>query len=383
MQEYGARQVSRRSFIRFGAAAVAAFAAGTTLAALGGCKSDVGDALFLGEQHVVDDAGRALTIPTPDKLERVYFTSQLAQVYVYTLNPALLGGLAAQFTDEKLQYLQEGISDLPYMGSLSGGGEIDREALLAEDIQLIFSISGIELTAANIDEAEQLQAQTDIPVVLIDGSFDKIANAYRLLGTCMGSAERAEEIASYLEGIYAEVTTAMADLTEDEKIRYYYAEGPLGLQSESDTSQHSLVFLVAGGKDVFEDDRGLGMSDVSMESVLLWDPEVIVAWNDKNMGGADSLIRTSSTWALTKAARAGRVYTMPYAPFAWVDRPPGVNRFLGLQWLANMFHPQRYDVDMVQVARDFYSRLYWVEISDEQALGMLGNSYPPYQGVRL
>jgi iron complex transport system substrate-binding protein len=315
----------------------------------------------------------------PERLERVYFTSQLAQVYVYTLNPELLGGLAAQFTDEKLNDLKEGISNLPYMGSLSGGGEIDREALLAEDIQLIFSISGIELTQDNIDDAERLQEQTKIPVVLIDGSFDKIANAYRLLGQCMGSTKRAEDIATYLERVYADVTEAVGSVPEAQKPTYYYAEGPMGLQSESNTSQHSVVFIKAGGRDVFEDSRGLGMSDVSLESVLLWNPQIIIAWDDINMGGADELIRNDVLWSEISAAKTGRIYTMPYAPFAWVDRPPGVNRFLGLQWLANMFHPDLYDVDMVEVAKDFYSRLYWVEISDEQARELLGTSYPPYQ----
>lgn len=375
--------LSRRSFIKFGVACTVSFAAGTTLGSLAGCDSfkETGDALFKGQQTIVDDAGRELVIPAPNALERVYFTSQLAQVFCYTIDPDLLGGLSATFTEEKLEYLREGIENLPYMGSLSGGGEIDREALLSEDIQLIFSISGIELTQANIDDAVQLQEQTGIPVVLIDGSFDVIANAYRLLGQCMGHEDRGAEIAAYLEQVLADVTAAVSNVPEEEKVSYYYAEGPLGLQSESTTSQHSVVFLRAGGRNVFVDDKGLGMTDVSMEQVLEWDPDVIVAWDDQLTGGADELIRTSDLWAGVRAAQTGRVYTMPATPFAWVDRPPGVNRFLGLQWLANMFYPDLYDVDMVEVTKDFYRRLYWVEdVTDEQALEMLGNSYPPFSG---
>jgi iron complex transport system substrate-binding protein len=53
---------------------------------------------------------------------------------------------------------------------------------------------------------------------------------------------------------------------------------------------------------------------------------------------------------------------------------------LGLQWLANMFYPKLYDVDMLEVTKEFYSRLYWVEITDDQALKLLGNSYPAYGG---
>jgi iron complex transport system substrate-binding protein len=376
------KTITRRSFIKFGAGLTVTLAAGATLASLAGCDGikEVADSAILGQQTVIDDAGRELTIPSPDKLERVYFTSQLAQVFCYTLNPQMMGGLSAQFTDEKLAYLLDGIGELPYMGSLSGGGQIDREALLAEDIQLIFSISGIELTAQNISDAENLQEQTGIPVVLIDGSFDKIANAYRLLGKCMGSAERGEGIASYLEQIYSEVTAAVGGVAESDKVSYYYAEGPMGLQSESVGSQHSLVFLKAGGRDVYDADTTTGMTDTSYEQILGWNPEIIIAWDDINMGGADEMIRTSELWAMTEAAKTGRVYTVPYAPFAWVDRPPGVNRFLGLQWLANMFYPELYSVDMVEVTKDFYSRLYWVDITDEQALGLLGNSYPPYGG---
>ena len=72
----------------------------------------------------------------------------------------------------------------------------------------------------------------------------------------------------------------------------------------------------------------------------------------------------------------GRVYTMPNSPFAWLDRPPGVNRFIGIQWLANVLYPDLYDVDMVEATQEFYRRMYWIELSDDQALELLGNSYP-------
>lgn len=78
--------------------------------------------------------------------------------------------------------------------------------------------------------------------------------------------------------------------------------------------------------------------------------------------------------------RDERVYTMPNSPFAWCDRPPGVNRLLGIQWVANMLYPNVYDVDMVEETKAFYSLFYQVDIDDDNAKGLLGNSYPPYQG---
>ena len=93
---------------------------------------------------------------------------------------------------------------------------------------------------------------------------------------------------------------------------------------------------------------------------------------------ADEIIRTDEKWSHISDVKNGRVYTMPNAPFAWCNRPPGVNRFLGVQWIANMLYLDRYDVDMVEEVKNFYSLLYWVDITDDDARELLGNSYPPY-----
>ena len=367
--------INRREFLRIGVGACAL----ATSVALGGCSAyDSYSEAVTGERKITDHAGRELTIPVADDLKgKVYFTSGLAQVWIFSLNPDLQGGSSAQFTQEQLEFLPEGIDQLPYMGSISENGQIDREMLLSEGIKLIFSISGVGLTESNISDAETLQSQTNIPVVLIDGSFDKIADSYRFVGDIVGEQDRAEELASYCEKKYKEVTDALAPLKNSEKISLYYAEGPDGLQTEPESSQHALTFKVAGANNVAKVDEvpEIGMSSVDIERDMKWDPEVIVAWDEEDAGGADNLIRTSEDWENIKAVKNDRVYTMPNAPFAWCDRPPGVNRLIGIQWIANLLYPQYYNVDMVQETKDFYKTMYWADISDEQATKLLGNSY--------
>lgn len=56
-----------------------------------------------------------------------------------------------------------------------------------------------------------------------------------------------------------------------------------------------------------------------------------------------------------------------------------MNRVLGIQWVANMLYPDRYDVDMMDVTEEFYKLFYEVDLTDEQAQELLGNSYPVYQ----
>ena len=170
---------------------------------------------------------------------------------------------------------------------------------------------------------------------------------------------------------------AVDSIPEDERVTLYYAEGPEGLQTEPETSSHALTFKIAGAKNV-ADVEGSNRVEVSLEQVLAWDPEVIIAWSTVVRGGASDVIPEDPNWAEIKAVKDGRVYTMPNTPFSWCDRPPSVNRFLGIQWVANMLYPEAYDVDMVEVTKEFYSLFYHVEITDEDALELLGNSYPPY-----
>jgi iron complex transport system substrate-binding protein len=344
--------------------------------------TDTLDAEPEGKRLVVDDAGREVELPTVERLERIYFMSALAQVYCFTVAPDLMVGTGLQFTPQELEYLPKRMGELPYLGTTSGNAEIDREQLIAENVQVVFSIVGGAPTESDISEADDLQGQTNIPCLVIDGSFERVASAYRFLGEVLGVKERAETLAAYCEETYARVTAAVGGISDSEKVTLYYAEGPEGLQTEPDSSQHALTYALAGANNVaaVPANEGRGMSDVSLEQVLAWDPEVIIAWDFDVRGGADELIRTDPNWAAIRAVRNGRVYTMPNVPFAWCDRPPGVNRLLGLQWVANMLYPERYDVDMVEVTRNFYSTMYWVDITDEQAREILGNSYPPYKG---
>lgn len=374
-----ASNYTRRDFAKFAAMAAASIAGGSMLV---GCS--VADKVIMHKQTITDDAGRELEIPTADAIQSIFFTSGLAQVYIIALDPDKLGGSAAKFTDEELQFLPKGIDKLHYMGTLHNSDEIDREALLVEDIDIMFSISGVGLTSANISEAEEIQEQTNIPVVLVDGSFDKVGHAFRFLGELLDKQERAEELASYVDKIYEEVSSVVATIPEEDRIPIYYAEGAEGLQTEPASSQHMLAFLEAGALDVAtcEETYGGGMTDVSLEQVLKWDPEVIISWDSEIRGGAYEDIKTNKNWADITAVKDGRVYAMPNLPWAWCDRPPGVNRIIGLEWVCNLLYPDIYQIDIVERTQEFFKVMLNVDITREQALDVLGDSYPPIPRIK-
>ena len=367
--------VTRRTFMRAVAGGLLVTFAGATM----GCDSvqKVADSTILHKRTVIDDAGREVEIPTPDQIKNVFFTSALAQVYITCLCPDLLGGTAAKFDERQLKYLPAGTQDLKYLGTLHNNGEIDRETLLKEDIDIMFSISGIELTQQNISEAEDLQKQTKKPCLLVDGSFNLIPRAFRFLGDCLGREQRAEELATFCGEFYERVHKVVQTIPQDRRITVYYAEGPEGLQTEPETSQHMLGFLEGGALCAAkcEETYGGGMTDVSLEQVLKWNPQVIIGWDTDVRGGAVDDIRTNKNWSTIQAVKDGRVYAMPNEPWAWCDRPPGVNRLIGIHWVANLLYPEYYDVDMVDVTEEYFKNMYGIDIDRDDVIAMLGNSY--------
>ena len=369
--------ISRRTFLK----SLSVGAVGLSLCGLSGCSAGstgrvISNGPFSDTVTVLDSVGRSVVIPAPHQLRKVYFTSPLAEVFCFTVAPDLLAGTSSRYDEQCLEYLPESMGGLSYLGTLSNGGSIDIEALKYIGTQVVFSISGVGLTDVNISDALELEQQSGIPVVLIDGSFSTIGDTYRFLGECLGRAERGGQLASYCEEIYQRVSQAVARVPEGERVTYYFAEGSEGLSTENGASQHSVAFTAAGGINVAANaaDPGSALlsSEVTIEQIRQWDPQYIIAWDYLERQGAGRLIRSSKQWADVRAVREDHVYDMPSLPFAFCDRPPGMNRFLGIQWLANLFYPQYYDVDMVEVVREFYSRCYWRDISGEQAREILG-----------
>ena len=105
-----------------------------------------------------------------------------------------------------------------------------------------------------------------------------------------------------------------------------------------------------------------GLANVSIEQVLLWNPDVIITI-DQDFAAR---VRGDPAWAPVKAVRDGRVHLSPKLPFGWVDFPPCVNRLIGLWWLAKILYPDTFPEDLRALTRDFYARFYHVTLSDAQ-----------------
>ena len=57
-----------------------------------------------------------------------------------------------------------------------------------------------------------------------------------------------------------------------------------------------------------------------------------------------------------------------------MDRPPSVQRIMGILWLGNLVYPEYYDFDIVEKTREFYRLFFRYELNPEEARGLMANS---------
>lgn len=318
-----------------------------------------------GARSVTDSAGREVQVP--EEIRTVFAAGGPASVLVYMLRPDALAGWPRALRPWERPYVPPEYRDLPETGMLTGrGGEANLERMLALDPDVIVDFGSVRDTFISL--ADRVQRQTGIPYLLFDGRLENTAESLRRVGAALGVPERGERLAADVEGRLARVDAILEKVPESERPRVYLARGPEGLETGLRGSINTEIIERAGGRNVaYTGDGRRGLVQASIEQVIAADPDTIVTWDPTfyRAVGSDRL------WAGITAVREGRVFLSPTAPFGWIDRPPSVNRFMGLTWLAGLFYPAHADGDLRAETRAFYRLYYHLDLADEDLDGLL------------
>ena len=313
------------------------------------------------ERTVTDSAGRALRLP--DRIERVFAAGAPASVLLYVLAPDRLTGWPRALRPEERDYIAKPYRDLPELGMLTGRGDTaNLEVVLKVKPDMILDFGSVRDIYVSL--ADRVQAQTGIPYVLIDGTFAHTAAALRLLGKVLGVEDRAEELARYVEAAFAGLDQALAGIPEGDRRRVYLARGPDGLETGLERSINTEILERAGAINVARDPSATrhGIVQVPIEQIVVWNPDTVITW-DRNFYQS---VGQDFYWQGIDAVRTGRVYLSPVAPFGWIDRPPSLNRIIGLQWLAGLFYPDHFRQDQRSVTKEFYKLFYHVDLTEAE-----------------
>ncbi|HEY2629084.1 MAG TPA: iron ABC transporter substrate-binding protein [Usitatibacter sp.] len=317
-------------------------------------------------REFTDDAGRKVTLP--DRVERVYAAGPPASVLVFALAPDTLIGWTRRFREDESPWIPKKYAELPELGRLTGrGNTANVEVVLHAKPDLIVDIGSTSPTYASL--ADRVQSQTGIPYVLLDGHLDSTPAQLEKLATVLGVPDRGKELSSYASRILGDLHDRIAAIPLEKRPAVYYARGPQGLQTGLAGSINVEMIELLGAKNVAGGERG-GLTNVGLEQVVLWDPQVIVT-NDPNFYRD---VWKLPAWSSIDAVRRKRVYLSPHLPFGWFDFPPGANRLIGLMWLSDILYPATFQHDLKKEVAQFYGLFYQQEPTPAQIESLLSET---------
>ena len=208
-------------------------------------------------------------LPPPAKIEKVLSAGNPADVLLLSSAPNKLLGLAG-FNMEKRGKLFPAVQQtLPTLGKIAGkGSTLSPEKIVALQPHLIIDMGNV--TPNYIDQAKRTFEQTGVPYLLLDGKLSETPTTLRYLGKVLGVENLTEPQAKYAEETLKQAVENASKFTKT----FYLARSADGLQTGQKGSIHTEAIEIVGLKNVVEGDHK-GLTQVSMEQLLLWNPDVI------------------------------------------------------------------------------------------------------------
>ncbi len=329
---------------------------------------------------ITDMGGRQVTVP--QVMQKVFCSNPIGTVDVYTLAPDKLAGWNFAPSGDSVKYIDSTYMSLPSLGVWMGAGATPNQEEIAKvNPDVIFCFWTCDKTG--VEMADTIQAQTGIPVILMDYNITAAPKVYRLLGEYLGVQDRAEQLAQYCDQILDALNKDVSAIPEKDRKTVFISEGSNGLQTDPVGSIHVQDALdLLKLKNVADlpgtNGQGMGMPTVSPEQLLIWQPDAILvseySMGNNSMSDIYGTILTGSNWSSLSAVKNHAVYRIPQVPFSWFGKPPSAARLLGCLWLMDTLYPDSVKIDIRQETRDFYSLFYRIELTDDQLNSILPDS---------
>lgn len=332
-----------------------------------------------GMRTITDSLGREVELP--ETVETIVPLGNTPRMITYLgLADKVVGIGDCEMADSPMQayaYVnKEAWSQLPIVGSDSMG----ETSYYPEE--LILAAPDVILCTYTKDVADDIQRQTNIPVVAVPDAVlfsEEYDQALTLLGEVCGVADRAAEVVSFIDACLEDLQGRTASVPEDQRPSVLAAaatfKGSHGI--EGVYSKYAVFEAIA------VNDVTTGMSDLSTgllvdkEQILAWDPEVIFL----DFSGLE-LVRQDyqenpAFYEQLQAFQNGRVYQCPNSTWHWsnVEIP-----LVSAYYMGSVLYPDAFqDVDFAAKASEIFEFF----LGDGQYLTTLEEAGANYTQVTL
>ena len=328
-------------------------AAVTCLSLLAGCTTTQ---VNTGITRVITDgAGRQVEIP--EKINSIACVGVGALRYTcYMGAQDLVIGVEDYETkpgmDRLYNYVHfDRFKDLPVIGT-NGQPYTEEIITLSPDVIVMSKYASVE--------ADDLQAKTGTPVVVVPGSDTTLDDAafetIRILGQLYGMEDRANQLTDYLKSLQKDLADRTKDIPEENKPTVYVGgvsfKGHHGFEG---TEAFYGPFELINAKNLANTTGQTGAFNIDLEQVLSWDPDVIfVDFNGMSLIIEDYAKNPDYYNSLT-AVQEGTVYSqISFRSFASNLETALADAY----YAACILYPQQFqDVDPVTKAGEIFEML--------------------------
>lgn len=324
----------------------------------------------------VDDAGVEMEVP--EKIDRIVVGAwqMAAPLAVYLGGGEKIVGMAPA----SLKAAENGLLGEMYPELLDAetefynGGEINMEELLKLDPDIVIGVGE--------EQAEAIRA-AGIPATVVSVAkwdYDVIETYDHWLETLdaiFGGSAYNGDVTEYSRQVQAAIQEKVSTIAEEDKkkvmILFSYSDAIMTTSSKGFFGQSWCD--LTGSINVGEGIESLGSASINMEQVYEWNPDVIIITNFTKAQPEDLYNNTigSDDWSSVNAVKNKQVYKMPLGIYR--SYTPGADTPVTLQWFAKAVYPELFEeVDVEQIARDYYKDFYGFDLTEEQIENMF---HPP------
>lgn len=310
---------------------------------------------ILYPRTITDMAGRKVEIP--DKTDRILPYDPKTSILLFPLIGDKMAATSELPGKESMKYISGDFLNLPVVDVKNA------EEVLLVSPQMI--ISGFYSKNDNNEPVLAMGKKLGIPVVLVDLSLDHLDKSYLFLGKLFGREKESMPLISFMQMLYHRNDSLKAS-HKTLNLSAYYTLGASGLLTDPSGSRHTEVFDILSIPNAAKVSISTGGHvQVSMEQVLMWNPDFIFTASFRGESNAFKKITADSKWSNISAVKNHRVYQVPDQPIGWFDHPPSVNRVPGLIWLCRIFYGQEEAVTRSYI-RKFYLLFYKYKLTETE-----------------
>jgi iron complex transport system substrate-binding protein len=300
---------------------------------------------------ITDDKGRTVEIPMV--LDRVVSISSYITFTSIVLGGGekLVGIESSCLNNKNLKKIYPDVTGKPDIGYEDTP---NYEGILEVNPQVI-------LTTAWDKKLKTLEAKLGLPIICIN--MDDSRASTKFIGDLLGKQAAAKRYTDYFDEKMEMIDQVVSGEASKPKVYIAAGYGKGGLQTTWTKSSTWGKDVVACGGVYVADFRGGGTRNVSKEQLLNWNPDILIL--DQSCFESKKSVMKDIRWASLSAVKNNAVHRGPDGFISTFGRPH-IEAILSRLWITDKFFPGKMDINMLEVADDFYQKFYGVKLTNKE-----------------